>query len=204
MVTALVDDAQCNAALGSHLHTGFVPVLAAALDRLASGEPDPEMLACTCEVLAFYLLHTPSKATAGGKLLSSGALRALSQLFVRHALQHDAEALRYCKGCEYGAASRMTHCMIWAYHTLFPRTGAARCLQLRHPQSRVTGLCRSPPCQTLPWGRCLRSTSWWRGTGWRGLRCLGSHRRGGGLGRWLGGWWRAIVPDSHWRYVTMH
>lgn len=81
------------------MHAGFVPLLAAALDRLsnqASGveQPDHQMMASTCEVLAFYLLHTPSKATTGGKLLSSGALRALSQLFVRHALQHDAEALR--------------------------------------------------------------------------------------------------------------
>lgn len=99
LFTALVDDAPCKAALATHLHTGFVPSLAAALDRLTATppteEPEVQMMAATCEVLAFYLLHTPSKSTTGGKLLSSGALRALSQLFVRHALQHDSEALRW-------------------------------------------------------------------------------------------------------------
>lgn len=96
--TALVDDSQCKAALAAHLHSGFVPLLAAALACLAATpttqHPDLQMMASTCEVLAFYLLHTPSKATTGSKLLSSGALRALSQLFAKHALQHDAEALR--------------------------------------------------------------------------------------------------------------
>lgn len=46
------------------------------------------------QVLQFYQLHVANKTTAAAKLVSTGTLRTLSQLFTAHALAHDMEALR--------------------------------------------------------------------------------------------------------------